>query len=303
MLSDLIRNTQKGARTFHAGKRKEKVKTYTYSSYSFSNLNSFPVESISILDCALNNFSSDHIPQFEANARAKYCMSLSCGANSLASSANLLKSSNGRVLICSLISEKSSDNSSLFNLLLFSISSKFFPTFKTFVVLIDVLNRPQIHTAVPSHRIDDMNLLNSKNINSGAMNSNFFESEFKESTLNTFPLESKHEYNLLVSTITNIFYLPKDCMNLCDKALSDFTESSFTSLSVNLDLATILFNPANLSNSGLIILVITKESFSFDNSLISSSNSLGIDTVTSVITKNNNSDYLRFSFEEVKARC
>src|SRR3989338_11331076 len=48
------------------------------------------------LDCFLNASSSDQIAPLEANAKAKYCASLLCGANLSASSANILNSLNGR---------------------------------------------------------------------------------------------------------------------------------------------------------------------------------------------------------------
>ncbi len=220
------------------------------------------VSNISILSCFENAFSSDQIGQLlNANESAKYWMSLRCGANVSASDLCLLKSSNGIVSICSLINKKTSDNSSFNNLLLSTISSKFLPI--------------------------------SKNINSGEINSNFFEREFNLNISNALPLDRSDEYILFVSTIMNILdYSSNESINRFDNALFVLSESSLTSSSINLDLETINLSLANLSNSGFIILAIAKDSLILDNFLRSDSNSSGMDIVISAMLKGKEIDYI-----------
>lgn len=123
----------------------------------------------------------------------------------------------------------------------------------------------------------------SKNINSGAMNSNFFEREFNLNTWNALPLDSKEKYIPFVSTTENILNYPDDSMNLFDNALSVFSDSSSTSFSVNLELEMIDLSRANFSNSGFIILAIAKDNLIFDSFFKSDSISSGIDIVISAI--------------------
>ncbi len=66
----------------HTTKTNEQESSYCLNP---SSLNSSEVEYTLTLSCFLNAFSSDHIAQFNDNARAKYAASLICGAKSLAS--------------------------------------------------------------------------------------------------------------------------------------------------------------------------------------------------------------------------
>jgi len=233
-----------------------------YSS-SLRNLNSLPVENISTLVCCLND-SSDHNPQLREIANAKYCKSLSCGEDCLASSANLLKSSNGISSICSFIISKTFENSSEDNLVFATISPKFLPT--------------------------------SVNKYSGAMNSIVLNDLFNRKTSKTVPLDNNAEINLLASTTTNITdYSLIDCRNLLDNALSILSDNSLTSSSVNCDLETIERSLALSCNSLLNNNLINNERL--PDSSISISQSLGILTNISAMEELKEKDYKKLSVE------
>src|SRR3989338_11084567 len=82
------------------------------------------------LDCFLNASSSDQIAPLEANAKAKYCASLLCGANLSASSANILNSLNGRKSTSPFMNLNTFASSSDESLLLSNISSRCLPISK-----------------------------------------------------------------------------------------------------------------------------------------------------------------------------
>lgn len=233
---------------------------------SLRNLNNLPVENISTLFCFLND-SSDHSPQLREIDSAKYCISLSCGETSLASFANLLKSSNGIGSTCSFIVSNTSDNSLGDNLLLLTISPKFLPI--------------------------------SVNKYSGEINSIFFDDLFNRKTSKTVPLDSNAENSLLASTTISIVdYSSIDCKNLFDNSLSTLSDNSLTSSSDNCDLRTIERSLALSCNSLFNKNFITNERF--PDSSISCFQSSGIIKHISVMQLINYAGYKKLSLEPFK---
>lgn len=213
------------------------------------------VDSTFTLDCLLNAFSSDQTGQSNASAREKYGISLECGANDLASDANILNCSKDMKSISDFRNLNTAATSSGSSLDLSTISSKFLPS--------------------------------SKNKYSGAANSNLLRNLFTKKITGISPLESRPEITLLESTTISNGYHFNGFKNLSARALSTLSESSLTSASVNLLLDTTDLISSSTANSLLTSLLTARDQSVPETSMSSSFSSSGIDITTSAMCTTN----------------
>jgi uncharacterized membrane protein len=238
---------------------------FSFNPFSLSNSSS--VLNTGTLLCSLNAFSSDQIPQESFKATAKYITSLACGEIGLASDRKGAYSSSGTFLTLAPIDYKK-DSISSFDKPDFDITSSMF-------------------------------LSSSSIITSGENSSSFSEKNMSSLFVCLpLPLPIMTPISSLAS-ITNFIYYTKPFSSSLLKADSFiFLPSSSASFSVNLDLearnsSTPLCRLLDLLNSSSKVLALMNSANSLDqstrgNSFISFSNSLGILTFNSAISRTSN---------------
>ncbi len=199
-----------------------KHKVYTYiekeNNYFIPNMSSSSRgDSTLTFVCFLSPLSPENIPQLYFNASAKYGASFKF--NSSASGSFSMNSEEGAKVICFLINNKTSFNSSC------------------------------------EREVSDNNLSvfssSSCNRNSGAINSNLFDNLFASNTLKQLPFLINAETTTLTSTTSNIYRLFSfnNSEYLFDNERLISSDSLFACSSVNLDLKTMRFILANSSSS------------------------------------------------------
>jgi len=244
-----------------------------YSSYGSKDYSIPDISNNSLGDktltfvCSLRPLSPEKIEQSNLSANARYGESLKF--NSIASGNLSMNSEDGMKVICSLISERDSFNSS-------NVSFDFD---NIFPILVSSSNAT----------------------NSGAINPNLLDILFDSNTSKLFPLFIKAEYITLTSTTSNIYDL-FDLSNFSyrfARAIFVSSVNSCTSFSVNSDLEIMRSTLANLSISSLSFLDMNNCQFIlFINA--SSFNSSGMRIVTSAIENRDDLNYINVAREEFR---